>query len=128
MGLSTNPKEHHPVFHIVEEPGSIEKMLEVEVPCEYYYEKLKEDMSKRHPKASKHVVDHLVSLEAFLDVSILSGFSFGVEKAQVLQTEGKLLGRLVSRTGVRGDGERAQAVRDFAPLKEKVHEIGRAHV
>ena len=119
--MSTNPKEHRPVFHIVEEPGSIEKMLEVEVPCEYYYEKLKEDMSKRHPKASKHVIDHLVSLEAFLDVSILSGFSFGVEKAQVLQTEGKLLGRLVSRTGVRGDGERAQAVRDFAPLKEKVH-------
>ena len=28
---------------------------------------------------------------------------------------------MVSRTRIKGDSERAQAVRDFAPLKEKVH-------
>ena len=110
-----------PVFHIVEQPGAIERMAEVEVPTEYYYDKLREDMGSRYPDASRHVLDHLLSLEAFLDVSILSGFSFGVDKADVLRAEGKLLGRLVSRSGIKGDGERAQAVRDFAPLKEKVH-------
>eukprot|EP00969_Alexandrium_andersonii_P307685 13601046-Alexandrium_andersonii.AAC.1 len=75
-------------------------------------------MAARHPKACPHVLDHLLSLEAFLDVSILSGFSFGVEKAHVLQAKGKLLGRCVSRNGVTGDDERVQAIKDFAPLKE----------
>jgi len=106
------------VHHIVEHLGGVERMADVEVPTEYYYDKLREDMGNRHADASSHVLDHLLSLEAFLDVSILSGFSFGVEKAQVLQAQGKLLGRIVSRTGVKGDGERAQAVQDLAPLRE----------
>ena len=93
----------------------------MEVPTEHSYGKLREDMGSRHSDASSHVLDHLLSLEAFLDVSILSGFSFGVEKAQVLQAQGKLLGRVVSRAGVKGDGERAQAVQGFAPLREKLH-------
>ena len=110
-----------PVYHIVEEPGAIERMTEVEVPTEYYYDRLREDMKKRHPNASWHVLDHAVSLEAFLDVSILSGFSFGIDKAKVLVASGSLLGRIVGRDGVTGDEERAQAVRDFAPLKSKQH-------
>jgi len=109
----------HPAFHIVEEPGKIEHMTEVEVPTEYYYEKLREDLAARHPGASWHVLDHALSLEAFLDVSILSGFSFGVDKAKILVAEGNLLGRIVGREGVRGDEELVQAIRDFAPLKSK---------
>ena len=54
-------------------------------------------------------------------MSICSGFSFGAEKAQVLKAEGKLLGRVVGRTGVTADGDRVQAITDFAPLKEKLH-------
>eukprot|EP00969_Alexandrium_andersonii_P086994 3837472-Alexandrium_andersonii.AAC.1 len=61
-----------PVFHIVEQPGAIERMTEVEVPTGEYYESLRTDMAARHPKACTHVLDHLLSLEAFLDVSILS--------------------------------------------------------
>eukprot|EP00969_Alexandrium_andersonii_P251134 11099907-Alexandrium_andersonii.AAC.1 len=68
-------------------------------------------MAERQPKACPHVLDHLHSLEAFLDVSILSGFSFGVEEAHVLQAEGKLLGHCVGRDGVTGDDERAQAIK-----------------
>eukprot|EP00969_Alexandrium_andersonii_P277782 12278635-Alexandrium_andersonii.AAC.1 len=68
-------------------------------------------MAARHPKVCPHVLDHVLSLEAFLDVSILSGFSFGLEKAHLLQAEGKLLGRCVSRDGVTGDDERAQAIK-----------------
>ena len=94
-------------------------MTEVEVPTQYYYDRLREDFKKRHPNASWHVLEHAVSLEAFLDVSILSGFSFGIDKAKVLVSSGSLLGRIVGRDGVTGDEERAQAVRDFAPLKSK---------
>jgi hypothetical protein len=56
-----------------------------------------------------------------LDKSILSGFSFGVDKAQVLVKEGRLLGHWVSRAGSKPDGERVQAIMDFAPLREKLH-------
>jgi hypothetical protein len=62
-----------------------------------------------------------LSLEAFLDRSIVSGFSFGAEKAQVLVQQGKLLGHEVGRFGSRPDGERVKAIVDFAPLKEKLH-------
>ena len=106
----------NPVYHIVEEPGAVERMIEVEIPPESYYKALRKDLAARYPKASPFVIDHLVSLEAFLDVSIRSGFSFGCAKAKVLQHEGALLGRIVSRTGVKGDLDRAKAVHDFAPI------------
>jgi hypothetical protein len=75
-------------------------------------------MEKRHPKASKFILEHLASLEPFLDTSIVSGFSFGVNKAQVAVTTGKLLGHVVGRTGASADAERTQAIQDFAPLKD----------
>ena len=64
------------------------------------------------------VLEHLEALEAFLDTSILAGFSFGADKAEVVVTTGTLLGYIVSRTGARPDGERTQAIRDFAPLTD----------
>ena len=78
-------------------------------------------MAERREKVPWHVLDHLVSLEAFLDVSIMAGFSFGAEKAKILAPQRSLLGRVASRDGVAGDEERAQAVRDFAPLRTKQH-------
>ena len=67
------------------------------------------------------LLDHLVSLEGFLDKSIVYGFSYGVEKAELCRTGGKLLGHLIGRSGSSPDPERAQAVRDFPPLREKLH-------
>ena len=62
-----------------------------------------------------------MSLEAFLDKSILFGFSFGINKAEVCVAEGKLLGHKIGRNGSAPDEERCQAVVDFPPLKEKLH-------
>ena len=107
----------NPIYHIVEEPGGIDRMTSVEVPTERYYEALRQDLGVRHPGASPFVLDHLVSLEACLDVSICSGFSFGCAKASILVSEGNLLGRVVGRDGVSGDVDRAEAVRKFAPMK-----------
>ena len=63
-------------------------------------------------------MEHVEALEPFLDVSIVSGFSFGVSKAFVCRTSGGLLGHLVSRTGASMDPERIQAIVEFPPLKD----------
>ena len=102
------------------ESWDIEKMME-EPPTDYYYDRLSEDLRRRHPQADSHLIDHLVSLEAFLDKSILFGFSFGINKAEVVVAEGKLLGHKIGRSGSSPDEERCQAVVDFPPLREKLH-------
>ena len=104
-----------PVYHIVEELGSIDQITEVDSPTEYYYDQLRKDMEKRHPLVDVHFMDHLMSTEPFLHRSIASGFSFGGEKAQLAVTESKLLGNIVARSGSRPDPERVQAVVDFPP-------------
>ena len=109
----------NPSYHIVES-WDIEKMME-EPPTDYYYDRLLEDLRKRHPQADSHLIDHLVSLEAFLDKSILFGFSFGINKAEVAVAEGKLLGHKIGRSGSSPDEERCQPVVDFPPLREKLH-------
>ena len=83
--------------------------------------RLSEDLRSRHPQADTHLIDHLVSLEAFLDKSILFGFSFGINKAEVAVAEGKLLGHKIGRSGSSPDEERCQAVVDFPRLREKLH-------
>ena len=107
-------------LHIVEKYGVVERLAQGS-PTAAYYEALRAGLGSRHPIADRHLVDHMVSLEAFLDRSIIVGFSFGVNKALVAAVEGKLLGHTISRSGCRPDPERTQAVRDFPPLKEKVH-------
>ena len=101
----------NPCLHIVESVG-LEKMGE-ETPTDYYYEELRKDLGQRHPKADPFLLDHLVSLEGFLDKSIVFGFSFGVSKAELCVESGKLLGHLIGRHGMHPDPERCQAVVDF---------------
>ena len=74
-------------------------------------------MLRRHPQADTHLLDHLVSLEAFLDKSILFVFSFRINKAEVVVAEGKLLGHRIGRDGSSPDEERCH----FPPLREKLH-------
>ena len=107
----------NPIYHIVEEPGGIKHMVDCEVPPEEYYDELLKDMTIRHPKTNKHVLYHLQALEAFFDVSILAGFSFGAEKAQLLRTKATLLGNLVGRFGSTADPEKTEAIMKFDPLK-----------
>ena len=52
-----------------------------------------------------------------MDIAILSGFSFGCDKAKICVAKGALLGDEVSRTGRRPLGDRVQAVMDFSPLQ-----------
>eukprot|EP00969_Alexandrium_andersonii_P252746 11169998-Alexandrium_andersonii.AAC.1 len=67
-------------------------MLELELPPEAYYEALFCDLRQRFPLACPHVVEHLVSLEALLHVAMVSGFSLGVPKNQLLQHSVTMLG------------------------------------
>ena len=65
------------------------------------------------------MIDHLISLEAMLDIAILSGFSFGIDKAKAFAIEGELLGDVVSRKGRWPTKRSTQAIQDFAPIKTK---------
>jgi hypothetical protein len=85
----------NPCLHIVESVD-FEKMGE-ETPNDYYYNQLRKDLGEKHPKADPFLLDHLVSLEGFLDKSIIFGFSFGVSKAEICVESGKLLGHLIGR-------------------------------
>ena len=49
------------------------------------------------------MLEHLLALEAFVDNSIVAGFSCGVAKAQLLKTKAALLGNLVGRFGSTAD-------------------------
>ena len=71
--------------HILVEEDVLEHMLEVELPTEDYYVAFRQALSVKFPSAHPLVLDHLVSLTALHDVSIVTGFSFGVKKAEVLQ-------------------------------------------
>ena len=108
----------HEVYHIVEDPRGIRVSMDCEVPSERYYEKLAEDMVKRHPKASMSLLEHLGELVTCLDVPILSSFSYGSNKAFVAMTSGSLWGHRVNRSGATVEPERTAAIVDLAPLKD----------
>ena len=107
--------------HIVEDPQGIANLADVECPTDYYYECFEKWLWKKFPKASPEIIEHMISLCAFLDVSILSGFSYGSAKAVVCVKEGKVLGRIVTRTGATCEPERVNAIVDFSPLENPNH-------
>ena len=107
------------VLHIMEDVSSMARMAET-LPTDEYYSLLRSDMGLRHPKVDPHLLDHLETLEAFLDTSIMAGVSFGVEKAKIAVMEGELLGHVVGRKGASAQKEKTLAIVKFPPLKEKV--------
>ena len=111
----------HQVGHIIEEPGGIRYISECQVPTEEYNIARAADLAARHPNCSAGVLEHLNNLEPFLDVSIVSGFSYGVTKAKMVTTEGSLLGHVVGRDGSRHEPEKTQAIDDFPPLRNVQH-------
>ena len=54
-----------------------------ETPTEEYYSSLKAYMKAKHPNASVSMLEHCEALEVFLEISILTGFSFGADNALV---------------------------------------------
>ena len=82
---------------------------------------LAEDLKERHPDASPFAMEHAIELEVFLDVSIRTGFSLGVEKANIAVIKGVLLGHEIGRFGLRAHEEKTKAIWEFAPLKEQSH-------
>ena len=107
------------VLHIMEDVGSMARMAET-LPTDEYYSLLRSDMGLRHPRVDPHLLDHLETLEAFLDTSIMAGVSFGVEKAKIAVMEGELLGHVVGRRGASAQKEKTLAIVRFPPLREKV--------
>ena len=88
----------------------------MELPPESYYEALRASFARRHPHACARVLGHLVSVEALLHVAIVSGFSSGVPKSQVLQHRARLLGEFVGRAGREATNEHVEIVMMFPPV------------
>ena len=57
-------------------------------------------------------------VDTALVLSILAGFSFGINKAYIVVKEGALLGHKVSREGSEHQAEKTDAIRLFAPLHD----------
>ena len=74
-------------------------MMETELPPQEYYTALRRDLAERFPAADTFLLDHLVSLEELLDVSIVTGFSLSVDKSQVAQLEVTYIGDKIGRDG-----------------------------
>ena len=51
----------------------------------------------------------------------MAGFSYGVDKANMIVQEGTLLGHKVSREGSAHDPEKTEAIENLAPLKDVSH-------
>jgi hypothetical protein len=119
-GTSSKPPPQQ-IAHIVEDTEAFERMLEEEIPPDDYYDLLREDLARRHPQACRHVLDHLLELEALLDVATVTGFSLGVNKLKLLQTKAELLGDFVDRDGREPSPERMKAIQEFPPLMELKH-------
>ena len=75
-------------------------------------------MGRRHPAACGFVLDHLASVEALLDVAIITGFSFGLDKAVVLQTQIQLLGSVVGREGREATEEHVRSIVEWGDLAD----------
>ena len=90
-------------------------MSECEAPTEVYNEARLQDLSKRHPNLSPGILEHLGALEPFLDTSIIAGFSYGVEKGNLVVSEGDLLGHRVSRESASHHPNKTKAIDEFAP-------------
>ena len=91
----------------------MEQLLECDMPTEYYYEKFGEYLQRRFPRASRFVREHAECLEPLLDMAIVSGFSFGVEKAELYREEIKYLGEMISRTVRRPTDEHRKAILEY---------------
>eukprot|EP00969_Alexandrium_andersonii_P013011 567288-Alexandrium_andersonii.AAC.1 len=72
-------------------------------------------MGRRHAAASPHFLDHLLAVEVLLSVSITSGFSFGVPKAQILGGECLMLGERVGCEGRWATDDHISAVERMKP-------------
>ena len=121
----------HSSYHILEAPGGIDRMREVEIPTEEYYSALRKYMVRKymgdkhpkactylkHPKACTYLLEHLLELEAMFDVCVVSGFSMGIPKVILAATSGPMLGDNVGRHGRTPNGERVQEIWEFATVK-----------
>ena len=104
--------------HIIQNDALIERIFEVELPPEEYYDLLSADMRRRHPEADPMVLDHLRSLEPLADVAIATGFSFGATKALLVEPRIKLLGEHIDRYGRTSTDEHIKAITNWPAITE----------
>ena len=69
------------VAHVQRQEEELQRLHEVDMPPEEYYDALAAWRNSRFPNACPHVREHAEALEPFLGVCIASGFSLGAGKS-----------------------------------------------
>ena len=99
--------------HLLLDEEELETIFNVEMPTEEYYDGFSAYLKEKFPNASEFVREHAEALEPLLDMAIVSGFSFGVKKAELYRTEVKYLGELIGRETRRPTTDHIQAILNF---------------
>ena len=108
--------------HILLDEPQLDYLFEVEMPPEPYYQAFRRWLGASHPEADPFLLDHLESLEVLADVSIVSGFSFGAEKAVLAQPEVQYLGEVVGRERRFALDHHKKAIQEFPePIRDIPH-------
>ena len=88
-------------YHLVQDETLISDIHNKVLPPDEYYDRLKEILYKKYPKARRSFVDHIVAVAAAFDTASAFGLSFGIAKFQLCQPEMKLVGEIVGQDGRR---------------------------
>ena len=70
------------------------------------------------------MLDHLLELEALLDVATVTGFSLGLNELKLLQTKAELLGDFIGRDGREPSPERMKTIQEFPAGLPRMHQLG----
>ena len=91
----------------------MEKIFLCDMPTEEYYDALALSLAEKFPNSSPFVREHALALEPMLDMAIVSGFSFGVKKADLYRVEVTYLGEMVGRETRKPKTDHIKAILDF---------------
>ncbi len=89
------------VAHVQEDWDELRGIVEIDVPCDAYYDLRAEFLRKRVPRVSATLLEHLLALKGMLDVCITAGYSMGAEKSldRLAQPALEAFGEIVGREG-----------------------------
>ena len=72
------------IAHVQRQEEELQRLHEIDMPPESYYDALDAWRRSTFPNACPHVLEHCAALEPFLDACIASGFSLGAAKLSLI--------------------------------------------
>ena len=112
-GVSSSEPEKPGYAHVIVDEEDLDQLFQVDLPTEEYYGQFELWLAEKFPNSSPFVREHALALEPMLDTAIVSGFSFGVKKAELYRVEVQYLGEIVGRETRRPKEDHIKAIANF---------------